>query len=273
MGILNVTPDSFSDGGKYSTTERAVEHAKEMLGAGVDIIDVGGESTRPGSSGISAGEELDRVLPVIDALSDPSFDPDGAGIPISIDTQKPEVADEALKHGCFLINDIGAAANPGMVEVLQHHGEGVSVVIMHKLGDPKTMQESPHYEDVVSEVCEYLNGRANALLQAGIGAERIIIDPGLGFGKRFRNNLELMNNLDSLRSLGYPVLVGASRKRFLGELLNAAAENRLPGSLAAAARCYQSGVEIVRVHDVNETVGLFRVLDAMEQPGDYEAQW
>ncbi len=230
MGILNVTPDSFSDGGRYHKPEQAVRRAREMIDAGADIIDVGGESTRPGSAGITAGEELDRVLPVIDALSGGSPSAAGTGVPISIDTQKPEVADEALKHGCHMINDIGGGGDPGMVEVLHRHSDRIPIVIMHKLGDPKSMQDSPEYENVVREVTDFLNERADSLLRAGISEERIIIDPGLGFGKRFRDNLELLNALDSLSSLGYPLLVGASRKRFLGELLNADTDNRMAGT-------------------------------------------
>jgi dihydropteroate synthase len=273
MGILNVTPDSFSDGGRYNTLESALRHAREMIDAGADIIDVGGESTRPGSAAITTGEELDRVLPVIDALTEVSFYRDGAEVPVSIDTKKAEVAHEAVKHGCLMVNDISAASDPQMLDVLRECGDRVPVVIMHKQGDPETMQENPHYEDVVAEVSNYLNTRAGALIDAGIAGERIIIDPGIGFGKRFRDNLDLLKDIDSLRSLGYPVLVGASRKRFLGELLDAGADERLCGSLAVAARCYHYDVEIVRVHDVRETAGLFRVLDAMEHPVENEADW
>lgn len=272
MGILNVTPDSFSDGGRYDTLNRAVAHAKDMLDAGADIIDVGGESTRPGSSGVSAGEELDRVLPVIDALV--GFTKHrGQRVPISIDTRKAEVADEALKRGCHLVNDVTAAADPSMTDVLKLHGDGVPVVLMHMKGDPGSMQDNPSYDDVLGEVAGFLGRRAAELIEAGIGAERIIVDPGIGFGKRFRDNLELLNGLDSLRSLGYPLLVGASRKRFLGELLNSGADDRLAGSLAVAARCYSHGVEIIRVHDVRETAGFLRVYDAMKYPSDYAADW
>jgi dihydropteroate synthase len=242
MGVLNVTPDSFSDGGRYNTLDRAVRHAREMIDGGADIIDVGGESTRPGSNEITAGEEIDRVLPVIDALINGFPGHDGIGIPISIDTKKPEVANEAIKRGCLMVNDVSAASDPQMLQVLRKYGDRVPIVLMHKQGDPKTMQEDPFYEDVLRDVSNYLSERAASLVEAGIEAERIIIDPGIGFGKRFRDNLELLKNIDSY--------------------------DRLCGSLAVAARCYQQGVEIVRVHDVRETAGLFRVLEAMEHPAD-----
>lgn len=272
MGVLNVTPDSFSDGGRHNTPLRAVEHARNMIEAGADIIDVGGESTRPGSPGIGADEELDRVLPVVDALVRLVGD-GNLRVPISIDTRKPEVAHEALEHGCHLVNDVDAASDPAMTDVLVRHGGGIPVVLMHKKGDPESMQDNPSYADVVAEVSEFLMQRARALEQAGIGSERIILDPGIGFGKRFQDNLELLNGLDAMRALGYPLLVGASRKRFLGELLRADTDDRLAGSLAVAARCYECNVEIVRVHDVRETFGFFRVIDAMEHPGDYRADW
>jgi dihydropteroate synthase len=221
---------------------------------------------------VSVGDELDRVIPVIDALARLRESGRASKVPVSIDTRKAEVADEALRHGCHMINDVSAASDPEMVEVLRDH-PGVPIVLMHMKGDPRTMQEAPHYDDVVSEVASYLASRANALVSRGIDRGRIVIDPGIGFGKKFRNNLELLNRVDSFLALGYPVLIGASRKRFLGELLDADADGRMPGDLAVAARCYQQGVDIVRVHDVTETTGLFRVLDAMAHPADYEADW
>lgn len=272
MGILNVTPDSFSDGGEFIDSNAAVAHALEMCDAGADIVDVGGESTRPGSDPVSTCVELDRVLPVIDALKNARGSGEAMGVPISIDTRRAEVADAALRRGCHMINDVSAGSDAEMIDVLRRHPD-VPIVLMHMKGDPKAMQETPYYDDVVAEVTAFLDERARMLTSAGIARDRIVVDPGIGFGKRFGDNLDLLNRVDSLRALGYPVLIGASRKRFLGELLDADLERRLPGSLAVAARCMQYGVDVVRVHDVAETAGLFRVLDAMEHPGNYEADW
>lgn len=272
VGVLNVTPDSFSDGGRFADPDAAVAQALAMWEAGAGVIDIGGESTRPGSKPVSAGEELDRVLPVIDALAAMRQRGMVQSIPISIDTRKAEVADVALRRGCHVVNDVSAASDPEMVEVLRNHPD-VPIILMHMKGDPATMQEAPSYDDVVQEVAGYLDERAETLVRSRIERDRIIVDPGIGFGKRFRDNLELLNRVDSIRALGYPVLIGASRKTFLGELLDADAGGRLPGSLAVAAHCYQRGVEFVRVHDVRETAGLFRVLDAVLHPGDYEADW
>jgi dihydropteroate synthase len=265
MGVLNVTPDSFSDGGRYHAVDRAVARARELAARGADVVDIGGESTRPGSAGVSEREEMDRVLPVLDAL----FEHGGFPVPVSIDTHKPSVAAAALARGCTIVNDIGGAEDPAMVDVLLTAGDGVPVVVMHKRGDPRTMQDAPRYDDVVGEVTGYLAERAAALVAAGVSAGRIILDPGIGFGKRYRDNLELLNRIDAVRALGYPVLVGASRKRFIGELLGAEAGRRIAGSLAVAAHCFAAGVEIVRVHDAEETAGLFRTLDAIDHPCDY----
>jgi dihydropteroate synthase len=270
MGILNVTPDSFSDGNDFARPEAAIRHALAMRDAGAHIIDVGGESTRPGATPVSAGEELDRVLPVLDAICH-TGDRGERQIPVSIDTRKAEVADAAIRHGCHMVNDVSAASDPEMTSVLRDH-PGVPIVLMHMYGEPGTMQDAPRYDDVVSEVSAYLAGRAEAMIEAGIERGRIIIDPGIGFGKRFADNLELLNRIDSLGALGYPVLIGASRKWFLGELLDAPAGDRLAGSLAVAAHCYRSGIDIVRVHDVAATAGMFRVLDALDHPGDYKAR-
>jgi dihydropteroate synthase len=271
MGVLNVTPDSFSDGGRFRDAETALTHAFAILEAGAHIIDVGGESTRPGSDPVSAGKELDRVLPVIDALMR-TEDRHEPSIIVSIDTRKAEVADEALQRGCHMVNDVSAAEDPEMIEVLRNHPD-TPIVLMHMKGNPRTMQEEPHYDDVVAEVSAFLSARADVLVRAGIARDRIIIDPGIGFGKRFRDNLELLNRVDSFRALGYPVLIGASRKRFLGELLDAGPGDRLPGSLAVAAHCHRVGVDLLRVHDVRETAGLMRVLDALAHPDDYAADW
>jgi len=276
MGVLNVTPDSFSDGGQFVGMKDAVSRAHEMAGEGAAIIDVGGESTRPGSAGVGKQEELDRVMPVIEALVNGDDAHGPLACPISIDTRKPRVAAAALAAGAHMVNDVtaagahmvsGAAGDPAMVDVLREVGESIPVVIMHMKGTPETMQDAPLYHDVVGEVREFLEMRAGALAASGISRERIVLDPGIGFGKRLPDNLELLKNIDVLRSLGYPLLVGASRKTFIGTLLDAAPDERLPGSLAVAARCYQAGIEVVRVHDVRETVEMMRVLDAIEHPG------
>lgn len=261
MGILNVTPDSFSDGGKRFDPASAVRHAHRMAEQGADIIDIGGESSRPGSDAVEVEEELRRVTPVIEALAG------NLSVPMSIDTRRAAVARVALEAGCAMVNDISACADPEMPTVLADFG--APVVIMHMQGEPKTMQANPSYDDVVREVGWFLSDRAEFLKHRGIEGDRIVIDPGIGFGKRFRDNIELLGAIRRLGELGYPVLVGASRKSFLGELLDAGPEERLSGSLAVAAWCCRTGVDIVRVHDVRETVDLFRVLDAIEQPDDY----
>ncbi|HEU4366516.1 MAG TPA: dihydropteroate synthase [Candidatus Krumholzibacteria bacterium] len=269
MGILNVTPDSFSDGGRFVDGRAAIAHAHAMVAAGADVIDVGGESTRPGSSAVSAREEGDRVLPVITALVRGGDGRPPLPVPVSIDTRKPAVAQAALDAGATMLNDVNATRDSGMVDVLRGHA-AVPVVLMHMLGEPKTMQEEPRYNDAPQEIADYLALRAAALETAGIDASRIVLDPGIGFGKRLFDNLEILKRIDALRSLGYPVLVGASRKSFLGTLLGGAgAEARLAGSLAVAALCCQRGVEMVRVHDVAETAGLFRVLEAIDHPDEH----
>jgi dihydropteroate synthase len=263
MGIVNVTPDSFSDGGRYLEPDAAVEHALHLVRSGADLLDIGGESTRPGSDPVSTDEELSRVMPVIEPLVHETT------VPVSIDTHKAAVAEAALVAGCHMVNDVSACADEEMTEVLCKHG--APVAIMHMKGDPKTMQEDPYYENVIEEVRAFLKERAEALAEAGVPKERIIIDPGIGFGKRFKDNLDLINGIGEIRSLGYPVLLGASRKRFLGELLTAAASDRLFGGLAVAARCYMERVEIIRVHDVKATGDLLKVLDALAFPADHAA--
>jgi dihydropteroate synthase len=265
MGILNVTPDSFSDGGEHYDPDIAIQHALRMEHEGADIIDIGGESTRPGSEGIDADEEFRRVHPVIASLVG------NISVPISIDTRRASVARAALEAGCHIVNDISACRDPQMVDVVRELG--APIIIMHMKGDPKSMQANPTYNDVTKEVCAFLKDHADLLQREGIEGDKIIIDPGIGFGKRFRDNLQLLDAIDRLRDLGYPVLVGASRKRFLGELLDAGPHDRLSGNLAVAAWCHRVGVDIIRVHDVKETVGLFRVLDSIEHPQDYTAEW
>ncbi len=265
IGILNITPDSFSDGGVFADPQQACTRALQMAREGADVVDIGGESTRPGATLIPAREELARVLPVIEAASSQLT------IPMSIDTCRPEVAAAALEAGCRFVNDITACRHPEMPDVVRAYD--VPLVIMHMLGDPGSMQSAPSYDDVVEDIFAFLSERVEFLTSRGVTEDRIVIDPGIGFGKRFRDNLDLLKAAARFYELGRPLLIGASRKRFLGELLDADASARLSGSLAVAARCYQMGVDMVRVHDVKETVELFRVLDAMEHPGEYHADW
>jgi len=260
MGILNVTPDSFSDGDEHFTPSTAIEHALKMVNAGADVIDIGGESSRPGSSGVSLDEELGRVIPVIESLAK------RLSVPLSIDTRHASVATAAIEAGCTMVNDITACSDPDMIDVLKI--SKVPVVLMHMKGQPESMQTNPTYEDVVGEVTSFLVERADLLERSGIEGDKIIIDPGIGFGKRFQDNLDLLRAIEFFRDTGYAILVGGSRKSFLGELLDAAPNERLAGSLAVAAWCHRAGVEVIRVHDVKETVELFRVLNAIEYEND-----
>ena len=245
MGVLNITPDSFSDGGAWLTVEKAVAHARQMADAGADIIDVGGESTRPGSAPVSAGEEMQRVLPVIEALR-ASID-----VPVSIDTQKPAVMRAAVAAGAGMINDENALQAPGAVEMAA--SLGVPVCLMHMQGMPESMQENPEYADVVTEVRQFLADRANACLAAGMARERILLDPGFGFGKTTRHNLLLLQQLDQLVAEGYPVLVGLSRKSLIGKVLGLPVDERLYPGLALAVLAVWQGAAIVRTHDVRAT--------------------
>ena len=256
MGIVNVTPDSFSDGGRYLDADRAVARGEEMARDGADIIDIGGESTRPGAGSVSAREEMERVLPVIRGLRR------NASIPISIDTAKAEVARAALEEGADLVNDISALRfDPAMASLVA--AEKVPVVLMHMQGTPRTMQQNPAYEDVVAEVKGFLLGRVQFAIEAGVERERIIVDPGIGFGKNLDHNLALLRGLPALAALGRPVLVGASRKTFIGKLLDAGPEERLEGSLAAAVAAVLAGANMIRVHDVKEACRAVRVADAL----------
>jgi dihydropteroate synthase len=265
VGILNVTPDSFSDGGSFSEPEAACRRAMEMAEDGADIIDIGGESTRPGAKSIGPEEEISRILPVIEALA-PKIP-----VPMSVDTRRAAVARAALGAGCRMVNDVSACGDPGMSATAVEFG--VPIVLMHMQGEPESMQTKPYYDDVVSEVCRFLAERAKIVKRSGLEDDMIVLDPGIGFGKRFRDNLDLIRSIPALEALGHPVMIGASRKRFLGELLGAEPRGRLSGSLAVAAWCFKSGVDLVRVHDVKETAGLFRVMDAIEHPEDYPASW
>ena len=260
MGILNVTPDSFSDGGRFLDRATAVAHATRMVDDGADILDVGGESTRPGSTPVSADEELERVHPLIERLAE--LHP---AVPISIDTRKADVAAEALDAGATIVNDVSGGADPAMFDVVRDRE--AAVVLMHMRGDPTTMQEAPHYDDVVGEVHEYLRQRIETAELAGIDPERIAIDPGIGFGKDLDHNLELMHGVDALLDLGRPVLVGPSRKKFIGTILDLPVEERVEGTVGAVVWMVARGAHLVRVHDVREVVRAVRVSDAIARAG------
>ena len=258
MGVLNVTPDSFSDGGKWIDQEAAVKRALEMLKNGADVIDIGGESTRPGADPVPEAEELRRVVPVIKALREET------AAKISIDTFKPAVARAAVEAGADIWNDVMALRYEGAVETAAELG--VPVILMHMSGTPRNMQKNPQYEDVVSEVCDFLTERADIAMAKGVPADCIWLDPGIGFGKSLDHNLALMHELDEVIGLGYPVLFGASRKRFIAALDDGADETeRLGGSLAAALRAAQAGVAMVRVHDVRMTVQALKVQAAIRK--------
>lgn len=258
MGVVNVTPDSFSDGGTFLAPERAIEHALELAAEGADILDVGGESTRPGADPVGESEELDRALPVIEgivALSD---------VPVSIDTSKPEVMRRAVAAGAAMINDVNGLRAPGAVEAVA--GLEVPVCIMHCLGEPRTMQHNPHYDEVVADVSRFLVQRVAACRQAGIDESRIVLDPGFGFGKTLAHNLELLARLDELVALGYPLLAGMSRKSMLGAITGREQPGqRLAASIAAHLLAVLKGAAIVRVHDAAATLDALKVLQAVDQ--------
>ena len=254
MGILNVTPDSFSDGGQFYDPDRAVERGLEMIAEGADFIDVGGESTRPGSEAISLDEELRRVIPVIERLAKMS------GIPISIDTFKSDVASRALDAGAVMVNDIsGLQFDPALVDVVA--SKQASVVLMHIKGTPRTMQQDPKYEDVVTEVKSFLRDAVGLAERKGI--EQIMIDPGIGFGKTLEHNIQIFHRLKEFSELGYPVLIGPSRKSFIGKILDLPVEERLEGTAAAVAVSIMNGASVIRVHDVKQMKRVARVVDAI----------
>lgn len=260
MGILNVTPDSFSDRGEFFKVEDAVRRGIKMAEEGADIIDVGGESTRPRSEPVAIEEELSRVIPVIEALSKE------IDIPVSIDTYKSEVAKGALEAGAEMINDISALRfDPKMKEVVAEYQ--VPIVLMHIKGTPKNMQENPYYEDVIKEIIEYLKESIALARDAGIKRENIVIDPGIGFGKRLEDNLNILKNLKKFSILNCPILVGPSRKSFIGRILDLPVEERLEGSLAALAVAIMNGANIVRVHDVKESKRVAGLVDAILRTG------
>jgi len=254
MGILNVTPDSFSDGGRYQALEFAMERAEQMIQDGVDIIDIGGESTRPGSPSVPVREELDRVMPVVYALRE-------LGHALSVDTCKPEVMREALIAGADMINDINAFRAPGAIEAVA--GSDCGLCIMHMRGTPQDMQADPVYQDVVEEVTDFLRERVEILLAAGVARDRVTIDPGFGFGKSVEHNVALLRSMGKMgRELGLPVLAGLSRKSMVGALTGRSVEQRLAGSLGGALAAVAQGARIVRVHDVAETVDALKVWNA-----------
>lgn len=256
MGILNVTPDSFSDGGRYLDASQALAHAQILIEGGADILDIGGESSRPGSDPVSLEEELRRVVPVVRSLAS------ACGIPLSIDTTKPEVAERCLDLGARIVNDIGGMRDPKMIRVTAHHG--ASAVIMHMRGTPKTMQHEPAYVDVVSQVKQFLVERVDAAKQAGV--LDIAIDPGIGFGKTAAHNFEILRRLDEFQSVRCPVLVGPSRKSFLGSMKGQTdGEHRLEGTLAAAVIAAMKGATVIRVHDVAACRRALQVADAVRQ--------
>jgi dihydropteroate synthase len=259
MGIVNVTPDSFSDGGQFASAEAAVAHGLELVRQGADLLDVGGESTRPGAAPVSPEEELRRVLPVVEALAG------RAAVPLSVDTSKAEVARRCLRAGAHIVNDVTAlAGDPAMPEVVRDHKAGV--ILMHMQGTPATMQLAPHYDDVVNDIARFLEERLQAAAAQGIGRQRVVVDPGIGFGKTGAHNLEILARLEELRRLGRPVCLGVSNKGFLARLLGRPVGERLAGSLAAV--CYalrRRAAQVVRVHQVRETrdaVDLFAAIDA-----------
>ncbi len=255
MGIVNVTPDSFSDGGKYESTEKAVEHAMQLVAEGADILDIGGESTRPGATPVRLQDELARVVPVIERLLKI------AGVPLSIDTYKPKVMRAAIAAGADIVNDVRALQEPGALEVVA--GSQVGVCLMHMQGTPQTMQLGPQYEDVVSEVNAFLAQRLAAVEAAGIARERVVLDPGFGFGKKTEHNLLLLQQLDKTLAIGRPLLAGLSRKSVLGQITGGDIRVRLHASLAASVIAVMKGARIVRVHDVKATVDALKVAVAV----------
>ncbi len=259
MGIVNVTPDSFSDGGRHLQRDAALAHAQQLIAEGADILDIGGESTRPGAHPVGVQEELDRVLPVIEALCGVSapIPP----VPISIDTFKPEVMQAAIAAGALMVNDINALQDAAAMNAVA--AGNVAVCLMHKQGNPQTMQQQPHYQNVVAEVCAFLRERIAAAEAAGIQRNRIVIDPGFGFGKTLAHNLALLGELKRLTELGVPVLAGLSRKSMLGAITGQDTGHRVHASVVAALIAVQRGADIVRVHDVRATVDALKVWQAV----------
>jgi dihydropteroate synthase len=258
MGVVNVTPDSFSDGGRYFDAAEAIRHGRQLIVEGAAILDIGGESTRPGAEPVSTDEELRRILPVIKGLA-------GAGALISVDTSKPEVMRAAADTGAEMINDVRALQEPGALEAAA--ATDCAICLMHMQGEPRTMQKDPTYGDVVNEVKAFLLARAQSCRAAGIGPERLVIDPGFGFGKTMAHNLELLRRLPELTSAGFPVLVGLSRKSMIASLLGRPTHERVHGSIALAVLAAANGARIVRAHDVAATVDALKILAAVREGG------
>ncbi len=256
MGVLNITPDSFSDGGRYTSLENSIEQARNMVAQGASIIDVGGESTRPGAQEVNEQQELDRVIPVIEKISNE------LDTIISIDTSKAAVMSHAVSAGAHMINDVAALQMTNALDSAANLD--VPVCLMHMQGEPRTMQHSPVYDDVVNDVSEFLSARCEVCIEAGIQREQIMIDPGFGFGKTVQHNIELMQKIDRLVTNDFPVLLGVSRKSTIGAILDRTVEERLPGSLALAAMAVNSGVKIIRAHDVRATVDAVNIAFAIK---------
>ena len=260
MGVVNVTPDSFSDGGLCASTESAIRHATQLITEGADLLDIGGESTRPGAAAVSVAEELHRVIPVVEALVKLNAP---TKVLISVDTSKPEVMRAAIAAGAAMINDVNALQAPGALEAVA--GSNVAVCLMHKQGEPRDMQHNPQYQDVVAEVKDFLQQRLDAAQAAGIPLERLVIDPGFGFGKTLEHNLELLRQLDCFTDMGVPVLAGLSRKSMLGKITGNEVGDRVHASVAAALLAAAKGARILRVHDVKATRDALAVFNAVEK--------
>ncbi len=255
MGVLNVTPDSFSDGGRFAALPAALAEAERLASEGAAIIDVGGESTRPGAAPVAVDEEMRRVIPVIEHLVE------RLAVPVSVDTSKPDVMRAAIAAGASMINDVTALRTPGAIETVAE--SDVALCLMHMQGEPRSMQQAPRYMDVLAEVRDFLHGRVARCVEAGISVSRLVIDPGFGFGKTLEHNLELLRRLPELVAVGYPVLVGLSRKSMIGKLTGRAEGERLGGSLALATLAVLSGARIVRAHDVGPTIDAIRIVAAV----------
>jgi dihydropteroate synthase len=258
IGIVNVTADSFSDGGRFLDAPAAIDHGRRLAEEGADLVDVGGESTRPGATPVALDEELRRVVPVVEGLA-------RAGIAVSVDTMKPEVMRHAIAAGAAMVNDVNGFRAAGAIEAVAK--ARASVCVMHMKGTPETMQAEPSYDDVVGEVAAFLSERARALEAAGVASDRIVVDPGFGFGKTRGHNVELMRGLPAIAALGYPVLAGLSRKRTIGDITGRPVAERMAGSVAAALVAVQNGASLVRVHDVKETVDALKVWWALGGQG------
>lgn len=255
MGVLNVTPDSFSDGGRHFDANAAIEHAKRLVDEGADIVDIGGESTRPGADPVTADEELRRVEPIITAIASQ------LGVPVSIDTRKSEVAARCIEAGASMINDVTGLRDDAMLDIIRR--THAAITIMHMKGTPQTMASEAAYDDLISEVRAFLVAQAEKA--TSVGAQSVIVDPGLGFAKNSQHNLAILNHLEAFTDLGYPLLVGPSRKRFIGELTGASADDRVPGTIAAVVKCVLAGVSIVRVHDVAACRQAITVTEAIQR--------